>query len=254
MKDKTIISLNISRLGYDETLARIIALAGARTPSYVCFANAHMTVEAHLDKDFARMVNGAAIVAADGTPLLKAYHWLYGIKPQRVAGMDVMASLMPLCEREQLPVYLFGSSEKTLDAIQTRMRREHPALRVAGTCSPKFGAFTPADNERYIREITASGARVVLVALGCPKQEKWMAAHSKQIPAVLLGVGAAFPVYAGHQRRAPAWVRRWYLEWLYRLAQEPGRMFKRYAVTNTLFIGLFLKQWLQIRVAQHGEK
>ena len=254
MKDKTIISLTISRLSYDEALARIIALASARTPSYVCFANAHMTVEAHLDKYFAHLVNQAAIVAADGMPIVKAYQSLYGIKQQRVAGMDVMASLMPLCEREQLPVYLFGSSESTLAAIQTRLRREHPALQIAGTCSPKFGAFTPADNQRYIREITGSGARVVLVALGCPKQEKWMAAHSKQIPAVLLGVGAAFAVYAGQQRRAPAWVQRWYLEWLYRLAQEPRRMFKRYAVTNTLFIGLFLKQWLQTRVAQHEEK
>lgn len=254
MKDKTIISLTISRLSYDEVLARIIALASARTPSYVCFANAHMTVEAHLDKDFAHLVNRAAIVAADGMPLVKAYRYLYGIRQQRVAGMDVMASILPLCDREQLPVYLFGSSESTLAAIQMRLRHEHPTLKVAGTWSPKFGAFTPADNQKYIQEITESGARVVLVALGCPKQEKWMATHSNQIPAVLLGIGGAFAVYAGRQRRAPGWMQRWSLEWLYRLAQEPGRMFRRYAVTNTLFIALFLRQWLQTRVTMPQEK
>ncbi len=162
-----------------------------------------MTVEAYYDSSFARDVNQASVVAPDGMPIVKILQWFFGMDQQRVAGMDVMESLFPVCEQEHLPVFLFGSSPENLDAIKERLSREHPALKIAGALSPDFNAFTPDDNENYIQQINQSGASVVLVALGCPKQEKWMAAHWERIQAVLLGVGGAFPVYGGIRKGLP---------------------------------------------------
>lgn len=242
---KRIISLEVSRLGYDQTARQILDWGRQHRPAYVCFANVHMAIEAHWSPAFAEMVNRADIVAPDGMPLVKAFRWLHGVAQERVAGMDMMPTLLAECAAQGLSVYFFGTTDETLQAIGRRIGREHPQLKVAGLFSPPFGSLNAANNMAYVRQINDSGANLVMVVLGCPKQENWMAQHSRHINAVLLGVGGAVDVYAGVRRRAPAWMQRLALEWLYRLLQEPRRMFRRYFVTNSLYIWLLAKQLLK---------
>ena len=241
---KRIISLDVSQLGYAETTRRILDWGRSRVPSYVCFANVHMVIEGHWSAAFAGMVNGADIVAPDGVPLAKAFKALYGVTQERVAGMDMLPSLTAECETAGLSVYFFGSTDETLAAMRQRLEREHPRLKIAGMFSPPFGSLNAANNAKYAQAINESGANLVMVALGCPKQETWMSQNYQSINAVLLGVGGAFDVYAGVRKRAPRWMQKLALEWFYRLVQEPRRMFKRYFVTNSLYLWLLGKQIL----------
>jgi N-acetylglucosaminyldiphosphoundecaprenol N-acetyl-beta-D-mannosaminyltransferase len=242
-KKKRIISLQVDLIKYQDALDQIVNLAKGKLPSYVCFANVHMTIEAYRDEKFSFQVNKASLVLTDGMPLVIALKIFYGSKQERVAGMDALPSMMKLAETHQLKVYFFGSTTEQLNKIKEKAGNDFPKLDVAGAFSPPFGQSL--DDPNYIDAINRSNANLVFVALGCPKQEKWMATHSNKINAVLLGVGGAFSVYAGDSRRAPAWMRNNSLEWAYRLFQEPRRMWKRYLVTNTLFIYLLIKQLIQ---------
>jgi len=242
---KRIISLDVSQLSYADITWFILEWGRAHRPAYVCFANVHMVIEGHWSPQFAGLVNQAAIVAPDGVPLAKAFKPLYGLVQERVAGMDMLPSLIAECESAGLSIFFFGSTDETLQAMQARIEREHPRLRIAGLFSPPFGSLNATNNEKYARMINESGAHLVMVALGCPKQETWMAQNYQQINAVLLGVGGAFDVYAGVRKRAPEWMQKAALEWFYRLVQEPRRMFKRYFVTNSLYIWLLTRQMLR---------
>jgi N-acetylglucosaminyldiphosphoundecaprenol N-acetyl-beta-D-mannosaminyltransferase len=207
---------------------------------YVCFANVHMVIEATNNKMFSLMVNNASLVLTDGMPLVKSIKLLYGDRQDRIAGMDIFPDLLRQASDKGLTVFFFGTTESILSEIEQRVKAEFPNLRIAGLFSPPFGK--PINDVKYIEQISRSGADLVFVALGCPKQENWMAENSSRINAVLLGIGGAFPVFAGITKRAPLWMQRSSLEWLYRLIQEPRRMWKRYFVTNTLFVFLLFKE------------
>ncbi len=245
MTRKRIISLDISEYTYVEATAQILEWGRSHTPSYVCFANVHMVIEGHWSAEFAHMVNQATMVAPDGVPLAKAFRLLYKKSQERVAGMDMLPTLIAEGEANRLSVFFFGSTEETLHAMKERINREYPRLTIAGMFSPPFGSLTAENNEKYVQMINESGANLVMVALGCPKQETWMAQHSHKINAVLLGVGGAFGVYAGLQKRASVWMQKVALEWFYRLVQEPRRMFKRYFVTNSMYLWLLSRQWMR---------
>ena len=135
-----------------------------------------------------------------------------------------------------LPVYLYGSSDETLQRLRAHLIREFPGIVLAGCYSPQFRYLTSEEDDRVVRAIEGQGARVVFVALGCPHQEVWMAEHRGRIHAVMLGVGAAFDFYAGNVARAPLWMQHAGLEWLHRLMSEPRRLWRRYLVTNALFL------------------
>jgi len=128
-----------------------------------------------------------------------------------------------------------------LEQLIRKIETTYPGVQVAGAISPPFRPLSQEELNDHIDQINRSGANFVLVALGCPKQETWMALHSEKLHAVLLGLGGAFPVTAGLQKRAPVWMQRAALEWLHRLLQEPGRLFKRYLYTNLYFIVLLVK-------------
>jgi N-acetylglucosaminyldiphosphoundecaprenol N-acetyl-beta-D-mannosaminyltransferase len=236
---KRIISLDIDLLKYQDALAKIVAFGKSRRSGYICFANVHMTIEAYNNKNFADQVNNATLVLADGVPLVKTLNFFYGHVQERVAGMDVLPDVIALAEKNDLKIFFFGTTPDLLEKIKTKVEKEFPRVNIVGLLSPPFEKRL--DSPEYIDLINNSGAHMVFVALGCPKQEKWMADHFEKINALLLGVGGAFPVYAGVTRRAPAFMRDWGLEWLYRLYQEPKRLFKRYLKTNSLFIYLVLK-------------
>ena len=239
----TVLGLPISALSYHRSIRQIVDLAKAGAQGFVCFANAHMTVEAHWDHEFAKQLQQARLVFADGVPLVWAARILNHNDQERVAGMDAFPVLLEQAESEKLPVYFYGETQHTLDKIQERIIKEYPQLQIAGMTSPPFKVRTEEEVKQDIDHINNSGAKLVFVALGCPKQEKWMAKHTASIQAILLGVGGAFPVFAQTQKRAPLWMRKGGLEWFFRFMQEPKRLFKRYLITNTIFTWLFFKDW-----------
>lgn len=241
---KKVISLNLDLVSYQNALNKIIFLAKNKTSSYVCFANVHMTIESYDDGDFAEQVNNASLVLADGVPLVRFVNYFYGCKQERIAGMDLFPDLIKLAEVNHLKIFFFGTTPEVLESIRLKIMEEFPESEIVGLISPPFDKSL--DDETYVSAIINSEANLVFVALGCPKQEKWMANHSKKISAVLLGVGGAFPVFANLSKRAPLFVQNMGLEWLYRLIQEPRRLFGRYFRTNTKFLFLVLKERVKV--------
>jgi N-acetylglucosaminyldiphosphoundecaprenol N-acetyl-beta-D-mannosaminyltransferase len=243
-----IISLSVQHISFRESIEQVMEWGQQHTPSYVCFANVHMTIEAYKDPIFLEKLNQASLVLADGKPIAIACNLLYKRKQERISGMDFTPRLLEAANERKATVFLYGSTTKVLNALQKKIFLQYPQVKIGGTISPPFGnQMQPNLLEEHINQINGSGANIVFVALGCPKQEKWMADNHAKINAVLLGVGGAFPVMAGIQQRSPKWMQDWSLEWLYRLKQEPRRMFKRYFYTNTYFIWLLLIAWFKKR-------
>lgn len=241
---KNVISLNITLTPYQTFITSVLDTARQRVSAFGCFANAHMVVEAVQNPAFAEAVNRATWVTADGVPLAWALRVLYGIRQERITGLDVLPNLLTEAAKNQLPVYFYGSTPDVLARCAAFCQQHHPTLPIAGMHAPPFRLLTAAEQEEDINAINASGAAIVFVALGCPKQEKWVATFSHRIPAVLLAIGGALPVLVGEQVRAPRWMQQNGFEWLFRLIQEPRRLFRRYVVTNTLFVGYLLRQRL----------
>lgn len=248
MERQQIINFGISTGKYSSFISHIIALAKQRASSNVCVANVHMFIEAYHDKKFIEIINAADVVTPDGKPLAWSLRLLHGIKQDRVAGMDLLPDLLQQLMKLDLPVYFYGGSAVLLEKTRTYIKLNYPGLRVAGVNSPPFRQLTCDEMEEVAGEINSSQACVVFVVLGCPKQEKWMAQMKGRINAVMIGIGGALPVLVGMQKRAPRWMQVSGLEWLFRLAQEPGRLFKRYAVTNSLFIYLMFKEYINVRI------
>lgn len=256
MARKRVISLELDTGLYSEFIEKIARLAKARISSFVCVANVHMVIETWQNSKFAAAVNNADLVTPDGMPLVKCLKLFYGLNQERVAGMELMPDLIAECEMKGLSVFFYGTTDEVLDRISQRIKTEHPEVIIAGTFSPPFRASSEEEETIVIEKINNSGANIVMVALGCPKQEFWMARHKGKINSVMIGLGGAFPVYAGIQSRAPKWMQLCCLEWLYRLYQEPRRLFFRYLLTNVLFLTLLTREIVVIKISNflHKEK
>lgn len=234
-----VLTVDITVGSFMEHVRAIADLGQAHTSSYVCCVNAHMTVEAR-DPVFGKVVREADLATADGMPVLKAMQLFNKVRQERVAGNDLMPALFHEAAHRGLGVYLFGSSDDVQQRIVDRAARELPGLRIVGRWSPPFRPLDQMDFEGDAARINASGAHIIMVSLGCPKQERWMAAMKGRVNGVMLGIGGAFLLYAGIDKRAPKWMRDLSLEWLYRLWLEPRRLWRRYVVTNSQFIVLFV--------------
>ena len=239
MQKKSIISLNIHTGTYQAFLQKIIDFSKAKISSYVCLANVHMTTEAYLNKEFAENVNNATIVAPDGLPLVKSLKLLYGIKQDRIAGLDILPDLFKEIEKYKLGIYIYGTTKEVIEATDKYLKNNYPDISNKHYHSPPFRNLTTHEESLVIEEINRSGAHIVFVVLGCPKQEKWMSSMHGKINACMIGIGGALPVVIGIRKKAPNWMRNSGLEWVYRLVQEPRRLFMRYAISNSLYIVLF---------------
>jgi N-acetylglucosaminyldiphosphoundecaprenol N-acetyl-beta-D-mannosaminyltransferase len=193
------------------------------------------------------MVNAADLVVPDGVPLVWMMRRLGFPQQERVYGPDLTLRILEAAAQEGIPVGFYGSTPQTLERLLENLRRRFPALQVAYRCSPPFRPLTPEEDETVVREINASGTRVLFVGLGCPKQERWMAAHKGRVQAVMMGVGAAFDFLAALKPQAPRWMQRAGLEWLFRLLSEPRRLWRRYFYHNPRFAVLALLQLLRER-------
>jgi N-acetylglucosaminyldiphosphoundecaprenol N-acetyl-beta-D-mannosaminyltransferase len=234
----------IDVIGWQEAISRIAGWAAARESRYVCICNAHSVVTATSDAAFSVAVQQADMATPDGAPVAWLIRKQTGQAQHRINGPDLMWRYLAEGAGHGGPVFLYGGTEKTLQILRSRLTEAFPDLLIAGTYSPPFRSLTVEEDERVVEMINTSGASTVWVSLGCPKQEKWMAEHRGRIRAVMIGIGAAFDYHAGTLNRAPLWMQRKGLEWLHRLASEPGRLWKRYLATNSLFIFLAARQLL----------
>ncbi|MDP1864110.1 MAG: WecB/TagA/CpsF family glycosyltransferase [Thiobacillus sp.] len=230
-----VLGSRIDALSWNAALDRLLGWARSRESRYVTICNVHVVVSASRDEAYREIINSADMATPDGAPVAWMLRRQGFFGQPRISGPDLTEVLCARCAAENLPVYFYGSTESTLVLLEKALRARFPALQMAME-SPPFRALTEGEDVKTVDKINASGAGIVFVGLGCPKQERWMAEHRGKINAVMIGVGAAFDFHAGTVSRAPAWMRNNGLEWLHRLASEPGRLWKRYLVTNTLFI------------------
>ncbi|AUD06960.1 WecB/TagA/CpsF family glycosyltransferase [Spirosoma pollinicola] len=235
-KYSTVISLNIRRGSSKQIQEEVIVAAQQRRSSTVCFANVHMTIEATRDKEYANIVNGSDWVLADGAPIKWAIQAIHKHKQERITGYSFMQNILLQSAEDGLSVFFYGGTQEMLSATISMCNKMYPSLTVAGVYSPPFRSLTIVEEDEIIERIKLSGAQLIFVALGCPRQEIWINRMRHQIPAVLLAVGGALPVFAGQFSQAPHWVQLSGFEWLFRLCQEPSRLFRRYMITNTLFV------------------
>lgn len=244
MVKENIFTFPISIGSYQKFIDEIFELAAQKTSSYVCFANVHMVVEAYRDPMFNTVVKNADIVTPDGQPVAVFLQRLKKIDQVRVAGLDLFPDLLKEAEARKKAVYFYGATEEILEKIVSKAKTQFPELRVSGSYAPPFRRMTVEEDAQVIDQINQTKPDLIFVALGCPKQEQWMAKHKTVIKGCMLGIGHAFKVYAGISKRSPRWMQQLSLEWVYRLFQEPGRLWKRYFFTNTFFLWLTFKYYL----------
>lgn len=233
---RLVLSAPIDALTWETALSRIFVWSLNRASRYVCLCNVHSVVTARGDARFLRVVSQADMAAPDGMPVAWMLRRMGFSGQERINGPDLMWKYCALAEQRQESIYFYGNTQPTLDRLGARLQAAFPKLQIAGMYSPPFRSLTPEEDAEIVARIHDSGAGVVFVSLGCPKQELWMAEHRGRIRAVMVGVGAAFDYHAGTIRRAPVWMRQLGLEWLHRLLSEPRRLWRRYLVTNTLFV------------------
>jgi len=235
-----VLDCQISRTNTSDAFQAVLDRIENQQGGYVCFSNVHTVVTARKDLRLRQITNKSFLSVPDGKPLSIVGKWRGIVSIGRVAGPD----FMPYFVRAAKGVrhFFFGSTPETLEKLVTNIRKQYPDTIIVGSYSPPFGVVSDGEMEKILSTIKQTGPDVIWVGLGAPKQEYWMADNWQKLkPAVLMGVGAAFDVHAGHISRAPIWMQFLSLEWLYRLTREPGRLWKRYLVTNSLFVYYLIK-------------
>ncbi len=243
-KHPEILDVRVDPTSYAAATAQVEAWAQNNESRYVCVANVHMIMEAYDAPDFRDIVNAADLVTPDGMPLVWTLRRLGYPGQERVYGPILTLHLLDMATKRRIPVGFSGGSPETLRLLMAVLNEKYPSLDIRYFHSPPFRPLSLAEDETVIREINTTGCRLLFVGLGCPKQERWMAEHRSKIQAVMIGVGAAFDFYAGTKRQAPSWMQKSGLEWLFRLSQEPGRLWQRYLYHNPRFMILIMGQLL----------
>lgn len=238
LKRKKLFGIKIVTSNLNEA-AEYVAGAGEELKGmYISFANVHTTVMAHKDREFRQVQKEAFYVMPDGRPLSKLLRLRGYCNAGQIAGPDFMDKLWRASVKYQKSHYFYGGSEETIEGLRKNLTEKYPDVRIAGMESPPYRPLTEEEDKAVVERINNSGADFIWIGLGAPKQEIFMHDHKGKMNGVMLGVGAGFDFYSGTVSRAPKWMRRFYLEWLYRLSQEPERLWKRYLVTNTEFAGM----------------
>lgn len=239
LDSRYIVGTRVDGTTYQDACDRISTWAKAKQSCYIVAANVHVVMTAYWNRAYSQVLSNAALVTPDGMPLVWGLRRLGITQQPRVYGPDLMLAWCERAAKEHLPIYLYGGTDKILQRLTQNLQQQFPALTIAGTHAPPFRPLTPSEEATHIEAIHQSGAALVFVGLGCPKQEEWMARQQGKLNAVMMGVGAAFSFHSGQVSQAPRWMMAWGLEWLYRLCQEPRRLWRRYILNNTAFVILF---------------
>jgi N-acetylglucosaminyldiphosphoundecaprenol N-acetyl-beta-D-mannosaminyltransferase len=245
-----VIGVGISTTTYPEVVDFCCKWAGERRSGapararYICVTSVHGVITARDDPDTARILNAADIATPDGMPLVWALRSFGARGQQRVYGPELMLRVCRDAALHGHRVFLYGGREETLAVLQSRLEAQFPGLAIAGAYAPPFRELTAAEEESAVEQIRRSDADIVFVGISTPKQERWMYAHRLTFPGVvMLGVGAAFDFHAGLVRQAPPWMQRRGLEWLFRLAVEPRRLWRRYLLVTPRFLPLWAMEF-----------
>jgi N-acetylglucosaminyldiphosphoundecaprenol N-acetyl-beta-D-mannosaminyltransferase len=239
-----VITSPITALPFAAQIELMLKWASSHESKVVCVANVHMLMEAYWHPTLSSVLKSADLVTPDGMPLVWMMRLMGAFEQNRLAGMDILWSLCQLAPGRNISMFFLGSEATILEKMRTELEQEFPNLQITGMEPLPFHSFTSAENETIIQKIHDSGAALVLVSLGCPKQEYWMHENKSKIQAVMIGLGGVFPIVAGIYKKAPLWMQNLGLEWFYRLIQDPRRLWSRYIQTNPPFIWLALRQLL----------
>jgi N-acetylglucosaminyldiphosphoundecaprenol N-acetyl-beta-D-mannosaminyltransferase len=231
-----------------EAVDRIEAMIATRRSHYVVTANVDFLVQARRDVELRRVLIEADLVLCDGAPLVWATRWLGNPLPERAAGSDVVPLLIHEAARRGHRIFLLGAGPRVAGEAAARLRAQYPSLNLVGHYTPPFRTLMDLDHEEIVQRVQAAQPDVLLVSFGCPKQEKWIAMHYRRLGVpVVMGVGATLDFLAGRVKRAPSWMQHSGTEWLYRLWQEPRRLFRRYADDLCRFFPALAMQWYRLR-------
>ena len=242
-----VLGMRVDPTCYEKASRTILEWARAKSSRYVCVANVYNAMTAHDSSEFLRVTNGADLVTPDGMPLVWCLKAFGHSQASRVYGPDLTRAVIAKAALSGISVGFYGGTPETVQLLLPAIQSQYPGLRVAYISSPPFRPLTPREDEEAVQEINHSGVGILFVGLGTPKQDYWMAAHKGRIQSVMVGVGAAFDFLAGTKPQAPRWMMRIGMEWFFRLATEPRRLWKRYLKHNPRFIVLFAAQLLRER-------
>lgn len=203
---------------------------------YICVSNVHTTVTSYEDEKYKAIQNGGVMAIPDGGPLSSVGRKRGAEKMSRTAGPSYMDEVLAMSAEHHWKHYFYGSTQETLRKLKSKLEKTYPNIQIVGMYSPPFRPLTDDEDQEIVEEINSVSPDFLWIGLGAPKQEIWMAAHQGRVKGLMIGVGAAFDYFAGNIKRAPEWMQKCNLEWLYRLIQDPRRLFKRYLITNSKFI------------------
>lgn len=236
----SILGVHIAAINMETALCYIKKNLSILRGKYICISNVHTTVMSYEDENYRRIQNEAVLALPDGKPLSVICRKKGFSSAARVTGPDLMGELFECSKEYGYKHYFYGSKPETLKILEKKLKEKYQ-LDIAGMYAPPFREMTEEEDREAVDRINRSEADFVWVALGAPKQERWMYMHQGRIQGLMIGVGAGVDYFAGNIKRAPMWMQKSSLEWLYRLFQEPKRLFKRYMITNTKFLWLIVR-------------
>ncbi|MEM7012698.1 MAG: WecB/TagA/CpsF family glycosyltransferase [Verrucomicrobiota bacterium] len=240
-----VLGVGISRLNLPTAVSAIDSFLKTGDRGYICVTNVHVVVEAQDDPELKQILNDSVLTTPDGMPLVWAGRRLHKEDVGRVYGPDLMREVFRATEGTGVRHFFYGGAERVAEDLRREMLRRFPDSEVVGVYSPPFRELNAAEEDKLVLQLQETKPDIVWVGLGAPKQERFMAEYIDRLPCkLMIGVGAAFDFYTGRVRQAPLWMQRSGLEWTFRLAQEPRRLFSRYAKTNPRFLYLLGKQAL----------
>jgi len=232
-----LIGVQVSRVNYEQAIDCMMKAAKQAEPGIVACHAVHAIVTASCDTDLRKQVNEFSMITPDGQPVRWGLNLLHRTKlKDRVYGPELTRRVCHAAAQEGVSIYLYGGTPEILDQLQANLRRQVPGLEIAGAEAPPFRALSEEENEAACARINQSGAGIVMIGLGCPKQDLFAAENRERIQCVQLLVGAAFDFHAGVKPMAPRWMQKSGLEWLFRLACEPRRLWQRYLITNSIYV------------------
>lgn len=252
-RERKIINSTINVENYKESTYKIIASAKLPFNYRVHLSNTHMVMEGYDETSFQEVINTAELVVPDGVPLVWALKLLGHKEATRVYGPTLTLHVCEAAASEDIPIGLYGGTPESLLDFKAFLHHEYPGIQIACAIAPPFRPLSQEEDDAYTQEILDSGARILFVGIGCPKQEWWMYNHRDRLPLVMLGVGAAFDFHSGRVKQSPAVLQRLGLEWLFRLVMEPKRLWKRYAKHNPRFVALFVRQLFNEKILGRRE-
>lgn len=245
---RDVFGVRVTAAGPHAVVDQVMDWAHERRSATVDFMPVHGLMVAARDAEHRERMNGFDVVACDGQPVRWALNRFHDAGlPERVYGPTTMLRVCERCADEEVGIYLYGGRPEVLETLCARLIEKLPELKIVGAESPPFRPLTEEEDAKAVKRINASGAGVIFLGIGCPRQEIFAADHRGRLRGVQLCVGAAFDFHAGAVAQAPAWMQRRGLEWLYRLTREPGRLWKRYLVTNSLFVAFFTRRLIRGR-------